>query len=405
MPRKNLTTKFVDSIKVETRAEFWDETMRGLTLRVSPSGAKSWSLVWTAEDGKKRLTLGNYPAMDLAGARQRALSELKLISDGDDPSKRKAGRKAIKTFGDLADAYVERYAKPNKRTWAEDDRILKRDVRPFIGDETKIDTITRRDILDVLDRKIDEGKPIASRVVLAVVRKLFNWATAEDFLPASPVAGVKPRAKPQSRDRVLNDDEIRHVWQTLDKATLTERTRRTVRLCFLTGQRVSEVAGMVRSEVDLAAALWTMPPARTKNGREHSVPLSAAALEIVTAALTEAPDDPTSPLFANSVHGLTGNGTSHAVADKLQIAGRPNWTPHDARRTMATRMAEDLEIEPHHIEAVLNHVSGHRAGVAGVYNRSTYLVAKRRALDAWAAHLDTIVRNQPAKIIPIRKSH
>ncbi|MBB4003166.1 tyrosine-type recombinase/integrase [Aurantimonas endophytica] len=406
MPKLNLTTRFVDTVKAEKRTEYWDETIRGLTLRVTPTGARSWSIVWTGEtDGiKRRLTLGSYPAIDLHAARKRALGELAKISEGADPTTRKRAVRAEMTLEELSDLYVEKYAKPNKRSWQTDERVLAKDVVAIIGAKRKISSIGRRDILDAIDRKIDEGKPIASRQVLAIVSKFFNWAVAEDYLTASPVAGVQQRAKARSRERVLSNAEVRYVWKQIDLASLSAPMRQIVRLLFLTGQRAGEVAGMQRGEVDLTAALWTSPGARTKNGREHAVPLSPAALAIVKAAIATMgakADDPASPLFCKIKTAITSNAVAHAVRDKLQLKEGPDWTPHDARRTMATRMAEDLNVDPHHIEAVLNHITGHRSGVAGTYNRSTYLVAKRRALVLWAEHLDTNVSGKKAIVVPL----
>ncbi|MCW7543057.1 site-specific integrase [Aurantimonas litoralis] len=406
MPKLNLTTRFVDTIRADKRTEFWDETIRGLTLRVTPTGAKSWSIVWTGEDDgiKRRLTLGSYPTMDLHSARKRALGELAKISEGADPMTRKRAARAEMTLSELAGLYVEKYAKPNKRSWQTDARVLANDVVPIIGSTRKISSIGRRDILDAIDRKIDEGKPIASRQVLAITSKFFNWAVAEDYLTASPVAGVQQRAKARSRERVLSNAEIRYVWKQIGLASVSTPMRQIIRLLFLTGQRAGEVAGMRRGELDLTAALWTLPGARTKNGREHTVPLSPAAVAIVETAIARMgkdADDPTAPLFRKIETAITGNAVAHAVRDKLQLEDGPDWTPHDARRTMATRMAEDLDVDPHHIEAVLNHITGHRSGVAGTYNRSTYLVAKRRALDLWANHLDAITSGRKAVVVPM----
>ena len=137
--------------------------------------------------------------------------------------------------------------------------------------------ITRRDVLDVLDRVVDGGAPIAANRALAAVRKLFNWCVARDIIAASPCAGVKPPTAERSRDRVLSDDELRLVWRAADKIAWPFGL--LVKLLALTGQRRDEVAKMRWDELDLEAGLWTLPRERVKTDQPHEVPLSAACCE------------------------------------------------------------------------------------------------------------------------------
>ncbi|MCE7028919.1 tyrosine-type recombinase/integrase [Jiella avicenniae] len=399
MPRKSLTTRFVETVKVETRTDFWDDVVRGLVLRVSPTGVKAWTVVYNREaDGeKRRVTLGKFPALSLEKARRKALDAVAAVSDGLDPAGDKRARREAMTVADLAALYVERYAKRNKKSWAEDERVLRVDVLPIIG-RMKAVAVKRRDLLDIIDAKAEAGKLTQSTHTLAVVRKMFGWAVDEEYLEVSPAAGIRPRAKPVQRDRVLSADEVRRVWKALPDAALRPVTVEVFKLLFLTGQRSGEVCGMRRGEVDLDKALWTIPSERTKNGLTHVVPLSPAALAVVEQAMRRAEDEALAPLFTRTGEPLESNAIAKAAKLKLQIL-EERWTPHDIRRTVATMMG-DIGILPHIVEAVLNHISGFRAGVAGIYNRAKYEPEKRRALAMWAEHLDSVVERQPGKIAP-----
>lgn len=392
MPRKNLTDSFVRSVKVEARKDFWDDKIRGLVLRVTPNGVKTWNAVYvrSSDSSKQRVTLGRYPAVDLEAARGKALKAMSAVAEGEDPSGKRRAERASMTVQQLGELYIEKYAKRRKKTWGEDERLLKRDVYPEIG-KMKMLAVKRRDIIDIIEAKADAGKGAASTNVLAVVRKMFSWAVDSDYLASSPVSGVKPRAKPVRRDRVLSDAEITALWKALSTARLSQPVADIIWLLVLTGQRSGEVSGMMRSEVDIGTKLWTIPKERTKNGVEHTVPLSEAALAIIEMAVARSDmDAEDAPLFTRTGAPIESNAIAQAVRLKLQI-GNLGFTPHDLRRTVATGMA-DLRVAPHIIEAVLNHVSGFRAGVAGVYNRAKYEAEKADALTLWAEKISRLTQ-------------
>lgn len=403
MPRKNLTSRFCDTVKVEERTDFQDEMVRGLALRVSPNGTRTWNVVYMREsDGtKQRVKLGRYPAMTLEKARTAALKMVTAVSEGGDPSADKRAQRDAMTVKELGGLYIDKYAKRNKKTWAEDERLLKVEVYREIG-RMKASAVKRRDVLDIIERKAEAGHIAQSTQILAVIRKLFNWAVDGDYLTSSPAIGIKPRGKAAKRDRVLSNAEVRAIWNALPPAAISDQTRDVLRLLFLTGQRSGEVCGMRRGEIDVDEATWTLPSARTKNGLTHVVPLSAAALEIVEGALDDADEEKDAPLFTRVGESIESNAIAKAVRLKLQATDE-SWTPHDIRRTVATGMA-GLGIAPHIVEAVLNHVSGFKAGVAGVYNRNTYEPEKRRALDIWAEHIAAIAEGKVGKILPLHRS-
>ncbi len=402
MPRKRLTDSFCKSVTVDERTDYQDDAVRGLALRVSPNGTKTWNVVFTRESdsAKQRVKLGRYPAMTLEKARTAALKMVTAVSEGDDPSEEKRNRRDAMTVEALGGLYIEKYAKRNKKTWPEDERLLKVEVYPAIG-KMKALAVKRRDVLDIIEAKADAGYMAQSTQILAVVRKMFNWAVDGEHIPASPAAGIKPRGKAVRRDRVLTSGELRTIWNALTGAALSEPTRNVIRLLFLTGQRSGEVCGMVRGEIDVDRRVWSLPGRRTKNGEPHVVPLSDAAFEIAERALAEAGEENDAPLFTRIGEPIESNAIAKAVRLKLQLADG-HWTPHDIRRTVATGMAE-IGVAPHVVEAALNHVSGFKAGVAGTYNRHRYEHEKRRALDMWAERLDAIVTGRAAVVAPLRR--
>jgi integrase len=248
-----------------------------------------------------------------------------------------------------------------------------------------IDSITKRDVLDVLDRVVAAGKPVAANRTFAVVRKLFNWCVARDIVAASPCIAVKRPAKEQTRDRVLSDDELRHVWRAADQVGAPLGS--LVKLLILTGQRRDEVARMSWLELDLENKLLRLPRERVKNNRAHDVPLSPQALSVIEAL----------PRFVESPHVLTTNGNvptrnynwgMRRLRSKLPPM--PPWTLHDLRRTCASGMAR-LGIALPVIEKVLNHASGSFAGIVGVYQRHDFAEEKRKALEAWGRHISGLV--------------
>jgi integrase len=203
---------------------------------------------------------------------------------------------------------------------------------------------------------------------------------------ANPVAGALRVAAETSRERVLTPDELASIWS----ACREDDFGRIVRLLVLTAQRREEVGSMTWSELDLEQGLWTIPRERTKNGRSHEVPLSAAAVDI----LRKLPHrQGREYVFGEGAGGFSGWSKCKARLDaRIAATGESlhPWRLHDLRRTAATRMAE-MGTLPHVVEALLNHVSGHKAGVAGVYNRATYREEKRQALAAWSNHLHELL--------------
>ncbi len=205
------------------------------------------------------------------------------------------------------------------------------------------------------------------------------------------IASAQPQeSKP--RERVLSDSELAAIWN----AAGDDEYGKVVKLLILLGTRRAEVGDMAWPEIDLDRATWTIPSSRTKNHRQHVLPLMPTALDIIKSVPKMVSRD---QLFGARSHGFTSWVQGKVALDERSGVTEPPWTIHDIRRSVATGLA-DLGVQPHVIEAVLNHYSGHRAGVAGTYNRSPYEREVRNALATWHDHLRTIIAGGERKIIP-----
>ncbi len=265
---------------------------------------------------------------------------------------------------------------------------------PALG-HLRLADLTRRHIADLLHHKLGAakrkgGNGTTANRLRSLLQRLFNKGIEWGYLETNPVERVRKVVDETSRARVLTDAELALLWHEIGKLT-DARTRRCLQLLALTGQRVSEVAGMTRAELDLDAKTWTIPVSRAKNGHEHVVPLAAPALEVVRAAL----DDSTGfeHLFPNPANKRGPHLHRHTIEqawrrlcrrEDVKISGA---TPHDLRRTMTTWLAGVGRVQPHVVYALLNHISSFRGGVAGIYNRAQYEREKRDALDMWATHV------------------
>jgi integrase len=402
-----LTQKKIDSLLREPppkRTETPDGQISGLYfVRQPATGAASWALRYRVGGEPRKLTLGGYPAVPLAAARRRAQEALGGVAAGKDPAREKTvARAAAKAAGEaeedrvesVVERFIERHAKPNTRDWRETERMLVNEVvARWKG--RRLSQITKANVHDLLDSIVDSGRPVRANRVFAQFRKLCRWAIGRGLIEKSPCDGLAAPSPETKRERVLADAEIKLVWAAADK--LGYPFGPVLKLLLLTGARRDEVAGMRWSEIDLEARIWTLPAARSKNRREHQVPLSDAAMEILKALPRHEKVD-----FAFSTTGKTPiSGFSKtkvnidtSIAAQMREAGgvapMPGWTLHDIRRSVATNL-QKLGVRLEVTEAVLNHVSGSRAGIVGVYQKHEWKDEKRAALDAWARRLDAIV--------------
>jgi integrase len=336
---------------------------------------------------------------DLKAARELGSKALRAVAEGRDPAHEKAQARAAKvdTIEGAIGQFIERYCKQSNRprTIESTERLLRLHVLPRWRGRA-VNQITRRDVLDMLDRVIDGGAPIAANRTLTAVKTFFGWCITRDLIEQSPCAGMKAPIMERSRDRVLNDDELQLVWQAADE--IGWPFGRLVQLLILTGARRDEVARMQWSEVDLKEGMWTLPRERVKNDRPHTVPLSPLALSIIKAV----------PRIAGP-YVLTTNGKTASSnysrgkrrLDALLPKDMPPWRLHDLRRSFASGLAR-LGVNLPVIEKILNHTSGSFAGIVGVYQHHEFAEEKRAALNMWSDHIERLVANTPTKVVRLR---
>jgi integrase len=414
MGKKKLTDLFVERAKppARGRVEYFDASFPGLALRVTANGSKSWSIFYRFGGRLRRFTIGTYPAIKPAQARREATTALERVREGFDPAQEKRARRELRppeadTFAAIAHEYLERHLRKNNaastyqeaRRDLEHDAIAKWRSRP-------IASITRRDVIELIDAIIERGAEIQANRTLARLRALFNWAIQKDRLSASPVARMKMPTKERPRDRVLSDDELRWFWSATDQ--LDWPFGPFARLLLLTAQRRDEVASMEWQELDLAKRAWVIPRHKMKNNRAHEVHLSDAA-GAVLGSLPRVGDGlvfTTTGETAVSGFSRAKSRLDAAMQDTKRAelgskAGQiPQWTLHDLRRTTATGMAR-LNFPPHVVDKVLNHVSGTIRGVAAVYNRFEYLEERRAALEAWGRYVENLVSPAASNVIAL----
>ena len=372
--------------------DIFDSGYPGFALRVSYGGRKAFVFFYRYGDRVHRMSLGTYPAIGLAEAREAWRAARTEVQRGRDPGKIRRRETPATNFASVAQEWLKRDQEGN-RTASEARRIIDKYVMPHWGG-LRIDDIGRRDVLDLTDGIVDRGTPVMARRVHARLQRMFNWAVARGIIAASPMHGLPKPASETSRDRVLTDEEIVDVWRGAEGIGFPFGT--VVRLLLLTGARREEIGGLRWLEVH--ADTIELEGTRTKTAQPRTIPLPAPAALLLggTPRIGEG-------LFVFSTNGHTPiSGWSRAKRRLDVRAPIAPWHLHDLRRTVATGM-QKLGVGLQVIEAVLGHVSGSRAGVVGIYQRHTYDAEKRAALEAWGAHVMALVEgSKPGKVLPMR---
>ncbi|MCJ2080307.1 tyrosine-type recombinase/integrase [Methylobacterium sp. J-090] len=371
----------------------WDSEVHGLGLRLRASGSRAWVIrPPRAGSGQSRLvTLGPGDTLDLGTARRVAIEKLAEVALGGDPTKarKEARTQAALTFASLLPTYFADKEKKGRRasTIGNMKNHLNDHWQPLHS--RPLNGITRAEIAARHRNLSEECGPHAADRARSILSTFFVWAIREGLAEANPVANTNTATVPTRRERVLQDTELSAVW----KACREDDFGRIVRLLILTGLRRKEVPGLRWSEIDLQAALWTIPADRMKNKRPHEMPLSSEVIAILSAAPARLGRD---LVFGDGAAPFTGFSKAKASLD-IRIGDEAGkWIIHDLRRTASTGM-NTLGILPHVVEAVLSHVSGHKAGVAGTYNRASYRAEKREAVDRWADEVKRVVSIAPTQ--------
>jgi integrase len=355
----------------------WDQSLNGFGARRQRRGV--FYLLRYRLNGRQRfITIGRHGSPWTPDtARNEARRLLGLVASRSDPASERA--RPAETFGAEVNRYLERkrgLMKP--RSFSEVERHLLAQSR--LLHQHRLAEIDRRTIALRLAEIESESGPFARNKLRSSLSAFFGWAIREGLIEVNPVIGTGRADQGHGRDRVLSQTELATIWRTLEE----DQFSAIVRLLILTGQRREEIGGLRWNEIDFNRGLIVLPPARSKNKRLHELPLSKQARAILERQFRRR-----DLVFGVGVRGFTNWSRSKVTLDR-RLNGIGEWRLHDLRRTAATMMADQLGILPHIIEAILNHVSGHRAGVAGIYNRARYQDEMRSALQKWAAHVEAI---------------
>jgi integrase len=370
----------------------FDDEQRGLGVRVLASGGKNFLAQYTWHGQKRRIPLGSSSAVSLAKARDAVRAIMGDVAKGVDPAaeRKKAAAEArlrathdALTLSALLSDWQALHLASRRPSYAMEAVRAVRNAFPRYLDLPAAD-MSRTMIVKTLDAMSRKGSASMAARTAAYGKAAYGWGVKRGALSVNPFLNL-PVAPTPRRERVLSDDELAAIWRATDDAGPFNGI---VRLLILTGQRREEAAGMTWAELSGEFSTWTIPASRAKNGATHIVPLSTQAQDLLRMA----------PRFGELVFpGLRGpfNGFSKAKAALDAKSGVANWRLHDLRRTAATglqRLGVRLEVT----EQVLNHVSGSRAGIVGVYQRHDFATEKRAALEAWGAHVLAIVEGRPA---------
>ena len=408
-PREHLTKRIVDAAEPGDAERFvWDADLPGFGLRVTPQGAKAFVYQYRmrGEKNSRRYTIGRYGAWTPDTARDRCKELVRLVEAGEHPreaaeerarARERAKADAIeRAFSAVADRWLRGYRHTKNgrllspKSVAMAKQVAKR-LKDAFGDRP-INEIGKVDLRDMLDA-IPAENIATRRNAFAYARILWNWAEEHDLIATNPFDTLAAPGLPPARARVLDDDELALFWRATRKEEYPFGP--LFRLLALTGQRVSEVRGMTWQELSKSRRTWNIAGDRTKNGKPQLVPLSSAAMAELQAIAPK--DEWPKKGFVFTTNGeVPVAGLSKAklrldrqialLVKEAKVDAPEPWRVHDLRRTLATGFQE-LGVRFEVTEAVLNHLSGARSGVAGVYQRHDWKAERREALDSWAKHL------------------
>ena len=377
---------------------YWDDDIPGLGVRLRAGGSRSWVFQYSIGKKHRRMSLGSVSRESFRIIREQAAKLHAQVKLGQDPAgqKEEGQKRATDTFETIAKNYLAAKRESTRpRTYREIERYILKHASSLNG--MHVAGITRRDIATLTTSIKQNAGAVTANRARSTLSDFFAWCMSEGLeIETNPVIGTN-KFEEKSRDRVLNDAELREIWNNLGD----DQYGSIVKLLMLTGQRADEIASLRWSEIHDGAI--HLPGDRTKNGRPHIIPLSDAAKAILDAQHRRTNDDGglRDLIFGVGQRGFWGWSYCKGKLDeRIELE---HWTVHDIRRTVATLMNDRLGILPHVVEAVLNHVSGSKGGVAGIYNRAQYLKERTAALNLWADHLAAIVEGKN-NVTPLRRA-
>jgi len=356
---------------------YFDDDVPCLGLRLRAGGSRTWIVQYRVGKKQRRLTLGSTAILDSGKAKDAARKALARVRLGGDPSNDKALARVVasETFDVIAERFLARQeTRLRPSSYAATKYYLLALFKPL--HRLTLAHITRAVVAGQLGRIADGNGPVAADRARAALSAFFAWAIREGLAETNPVVGTNKATHPEDtkRDRVLSHSELRTIWRNLGEGHFAD----IVRLLTLTGQRRDEIADLRWSEIDFSKRVISLPASRTKNKRAHDIPLSKSALAILRRQPRVAGRE---FVFGEGEQGFQGWSKAKAALDARVKLNQP-WQLRDLRRTVVTGMG-DIEVPPHVVEAIVNHVSGTKGGVAGVYNKSVYAKEKVAALSKW----------------------
>jgi integrase len=380
----------------------WDDALPGFgyRLRVSAGGKvlRSWVAQYRRAGGSRRITLGLAGVLSAEQARAAAKKVLAAVALGRDPQaertdRRDRDRHSFRTV--VAEHLKAKKPDVRPRTHIELTRYLTGGYLKPLHD-LPIDAVTRKDIASRLVTITRESSSITALRARAALNGFYVWCLQMGYVETNPVIGVVKPKDSEGRSRVLSNAELAAIW----RACGDDDHGRCVRLLILVGARRQEVGSMQWSELDVERGAWTIPNTRTKNKRAHLLPLPPLAWQII--------DSVPRVVGRDYLFGVRGDGFRAWADGKAELDKRlgdkvAEWCLHDLRRSAATKMA-DLGIAPHLIEQILNHMSGHKGGVAGIYNRSSYEREVKAALALWADRVRSLAEGGERKVVPFTQT-
>lgn len=401
------TDVYLRKLKPESKKVYIREA-DGFALRIMPSGVKTFLLIYTFDGKRKELNLGSYPDTKLVDAKIKHGDAKKILAKGKDPGalerEAKDERKRTPFIVDFVDEFIMRYAKEHNRGWQEVERALKAEIVPRWG-KRKITDIKRRDLVLLLDEIKERGAPVMANRVLAYTRKMFSWAVDRAVLEVNPFLMMSRPTKEIARERALSESEIKTFWNNLDDCKMSDSIKRALKLILVTGQRPGEIIAMHRNEIN--GDWWEIPAERSKNLQAHRVFLTKLAKQLIGEWSGYVFESPANPAKSYEVRTMTHDIKANLphtpvskVVDRIKIA---HFTPHDLRRTAATRWAE-MGVSGDLIDRLQNHITKQKQGVGHIYNRYSYDKEKQMALEQWERKLVLIVSEETnsGKIISLQ---
>lgn len=402
--RRGFTDKFLASLKPRTGGSYdvTDPARRGLTIRVQPTGSKTFFYRYQRGSRMTRLKLGDYPAVSLREAYEAYADCVRNLNRGEDPRQKRlvaqaAGRSVDAggpTVGDLAQEFLKRYIFMKRKDPLAAQRLIELNIlKPWR--HRPLSSIKRRDGILLLDKIVDRGAPVTANHVAAILSQMFTFGLNRGLIEATPFIRMpRPGGTEEPRSRRLSDEEVRLFWRRLTRTRLHFEIRTALKLILVTAQRPGEVALARTAEFDLDRREWRIPGQRSKNGKEHVVPLNDLAIRLLRRLRRRYGETayilPTRCWKSRGALPITVRALSQGVRDNAKCFGIEKFTPHDLRRTAASLMTAH-RVPRLHVEKVLNHTID---DVAEIYDRHDYAEEKREALDALSAALVTIIRTK-----------